>query len=177
MKSQIKSFLLEELTKLQKQFCNIKIKYAFNIAIEVHIVEITPDTEYHSNDRLDESWLNIAMDFMKRFPNEEISFITDDSILKIKSPEFVLQPEYSMIFDSASFDLIFDNFSPMIESSYDIISDTIESTQIVYETINSSIQKETNYLPGIKLLTGMKNKSESGVNNKLIGSTQYAMAA
>ena len=80
-------FLKERLSKLSLEFSQIQIKYAYNAQIETHIVELVPEKEYYENKSLDDSWIDISLDFSKLFPNENISFISSDSSLAIQQPE------------------------------------------------------------------------------------------
>jgi hypothetical protein len=81
-------FLKVELEKISKKFKAVHIKYGFNKAIRMHIVELLPLTEYLHNDTLSEAWMPLSFEFGEQFPNEEISFVSSDSTLSIQVPTF-----------------------------------------------------------------------------------------
>ncbi|SHN40943.1 hypothetical protein [Chitinophaga sp. CF418] len=81
-------FIKEKLELLANAFKTITIKYAYNYAINTHIVELTPETEYYNNDALDKFWIPISLDFKRLFEKEDITFISSDSILRIANPVF-----------------------------------------------------------------------------------------
>lgn len=81
-------FIKEKLALLANDFKTITIKYAYNGAINTHVVELTPVNEYYNNEVLDKCWIPISLDFKRLFENEDITFISSDSMLKITQPEF-----------------------------------------------------------------------------------------
>lgn len=81
-------FIKEKLTLLADDFKMITIKYAYNGAINAHVVELTPVNEYYNNEVLDKCWIPISLDFKRLFENEDITFISSDSLLKITHPVF-----------------------------------------------------------------------------------------
>lgn len=81
-------FLKTELEKVSKNFTNVQFKYEYNNIISTHIVEILPLDEYLHNDKLSETWIPLSIEFGQIFPNEEIAFISSDSILRINDPIF-----------------------------------------------------------------------------------------
>lgn len=50
-------------------------------------MQLTPQKEYYTNEKLDTAWMNIAEDFMQQFPYENIGFVSDDSNLINSLPE------------------------------------------------------------------------------------------
>jgi len=81
-------FIKEKLGLLANAFKTITIRYAYNDAISTHIVELTPEEEYYNNTALDKCWIPISLEFKTLFENEDITFISSDSILKISDPAF-----------------------------------------------------------------------------------------
>jgi len=81
-------FIREHLELLADAFKTITIRYAFNDAINTHVVELTPEKEYYNSDALDKCWIPISLEFNKLFEGEDITFISADSPLKIANPVF-----------------------------------------------------------------------------------------
>jgi len=84
-------YLKDKLSLLAETF-NITVKYHFDNKIFRHIVELTPQSEYYNNDKLDDYWINISVEFMELFPNDTISFVSVDSTL--------ISNEHSLIFNA-----------------------------------------------------------------------------
>ena len=86
MKSKI--YIKEELKKIYQSIDNIFIKYEFRRSISTHIVEITPLTIFES----DKNYINLEIDleenFQKLFPEEEIIFVSNDSLITVNNSEF-----------------------------------------------------------------------------------------
>jgi len=83
-----KEFILEKLQKLSANFPMVEMKYEYNHPAQTHIVELTPESAYYENRDLENAWIDIVQEFMERFPTEDLSFISSDSILRIEQPEY-----------------------------------------------------------------------------------------
>ena len=81
------NYINNKLSALADSFPNVKIRYAYNLKIETHIVELSPESEYYFNQKLDDAWIPISMEFKLLFEFENISCISSDSSLKIATPE------------------------------------------------------------------------------------------
>lgn len=84
-----KEFLKIELNKLFKQFDGIKIRYEFQYNIHLHLIEITPESIYESNE-----CVLVEYDLVEKFENlyedEAILFISTNSLMSIENVEFSL---------------------------------------------------------------------------------------
>lgn len=126
-----KEFIFEKLTTLAQQFPGVTIKYDFDSMIKTHIVELSPISEYYNNDLLTDNWIEIAKEFLEKFPTEDISFISTDSILKVTNPEFTLNTSQSIHFSDlqrAFLDLI-----PAYSSNIDL-SKIIIPNELVFQS-------------------------------------------
>jgi len=74
-------FLKKELRALVSRFPQLQLRYGYNDMVGIHVVEILPLAEYANNKALSEAWIDLAVRFMERFEEEEISFISSDSSL------------------------------------------------------------------------------------------------
>ena len=94
-------FLLSSLENIAKDFPQVHIKYAYNNIINTHIVELLPLEEYNNNSKLDDAWIPLSFNFRKKFPDEEITFLSSDSTLSVETPIFEWNvPEF--IFENVS---------------------------------------------------------------------------
>ena len=92
-----KNFIFEKLTSLAQVFPHIVVKYEFNKLAKTHIVELSPMEYYYNDPALDDAWIAISKEFIEQFPSEDISFISVDSSLKIKNPEYIFNNQSSKI--------------------------------------------------------------------------------
>ena len=88
MKSQ--EFVQRKLIDLTVLFPNILIRYQIDKYHGIsHVVEIMPFDIYENDDYMTAE-TNFEAEFYKLFPNEEIMFISEQSITKITKPIFEL---------------------------------------------------------------------------------------
>jgi hypothetical protein len=105
------NFIEIKLSALAKQFPHVCIRYGYDEIGQAHIVELTPANEYYSNIELDNSWMPISWEFYDLFENEDLTFITDDSWLKIEN--VIL--EFNLI-KSLDECIISDLFAPIMQN-------------------------------------------------------------
>lgn len=132
-------FLYGQLEVIAKDFPQVRIKYAFNNVIRTHIVELLPEEEYKFNSQLDDAWIPLSFRFREHFPDAEISFVSSDSTLSIKQPEFEFNTPNALL-DLGFLSEIFDELSSK-EISYTFptcIPDRMEN-------IGASINKVLSY--------------------------------
>ena len=79
-------FLYSELDAMAREFPSIHIKYAYNSLIRTHIVVLLPVEEYHYNKALDDRWMPFSFRFREIFVDEEIAFVSADSVLDMDGP-------------------------------------------------------------------------------------------
>lgn len=83
-----KEYLQSKLSELAHAFPAVTIKYGFDMYADMHIVELTPESEYYHNPELDSAWIPISSEFQELYPNEDIVFVSTDSFLKVTEPIF-----------------------------------------------------------------------------------------
>jgi hypothetical protein len=140
-----KEYLKKELKQLLNKFQDIQIRYEFDEDDFVHIIEVTPLAVYESDKTYVKFEIELRKKFAIEFPNEEIMFVSEDSLTKIETPEFVLSnPSVSADLENY-FGIIEEMFSFEIKSSRkscSIITDIkVNSAEITY---NSGSNLETN---------------------------------
>ena len=87
----IKSKLREGLEIISKNFPGVKFSYGFNPDADSHIVQIDPEENYHSNNALDNAWMELLDNLNLLFPREHVVFVPPSSSLCVKQPEFCLE--------------------------------------------------------------------------------------
>ena len=80
-------FLKNEIDKLVKKIPFIKCTYEYNENSLVHFISVSPLSLYNSNEAYIDAESEIVFSFIKNFPFENVSFIGEDSLIKIKKPK------------------------------------------------------------------------------------------
>lgn len=88
-----KEFLREQLQSIYNKLYNIEISYEFRTG--THIIKIAPEYIYNNNEYI-ELEIELEEAFLKKFPNEEIMFISNNSLTEIKNAEFVFLPTLNL---------------------------------------------------------------------------------
>lgn len=107
------NFITNQLQVLSNKYSNTCFMYGYNTKIRTHIVDIRPKSHFDKNDELANDWINVSLDFMTTFPQEEIAFITEDSSLVLDEYSFVLNHA-----SSNESEIMVELFKPLLETSY-----------------------------------------------------------
>ncbi|NCI48230.1 hypothetical protein [Sediminibacterium soli] len=75
-------FIGEMLAELANKYRKVTFKYGYSLDNECHVVEITPQSAFE-NDALTAAWVPKSLEFLNLFPDDDIVFISDDSILAL----------------------------------------------------------------------------------------------
>jgi len=179
------TFLKERLEKLAVAFPQVQIRYAYNYSIATHVVELTPEVEYYHNERLDNAWIPVSMEFNEVFPAESISFISSDSSLAITKPEMewnVPMMEWDMLTMNGLFNPILHHSSFQLQLPKTFARRRAANAHIAIESIHTEYIQITNLteILTVQALTERSshfhfNEEKKEVN--VSGNTQYAMAA
>src|ERR1017187_910952 len=92
----VREYIKLKLQDLAAKFPMVEIVYAYNKYAETHIVQLTPQKEYYNNIELDKAWFNISIDFLQLYPQESLSFVSDDANLINTTPEM----EYNIVINT-----------------------------------------------------------------------------
>lgn len=141
-------FLQIELKKVAEKFPNVNIRYGYDDIIDTHVVELLPLIEYNSNDELDKAWIPLSIEFLRKYMNEEIAFISSDSSLSLK--DIIFEYNYK---DCTEENIISELFAPLTEQTlfYEFPTDipnsrVIENAFLVYPNKHSTFYPETDFL-------------------------------
>ncbi|TKG95207.1 hypothetical protein EYV94_10880 [Puteibacter caeruleilacunae] len=102
-----RKFIETKLNELYSRFTEVKIRYEFRTNTNSHIIEIIPLSFFEENREYMSVEAEIEEEFETSFPNENILFVSEDSLTEVVSPMFELGYE-SIIFDNEEFSLEFD---------------------------------------------------------------------
>lgn len=82
------SYLNNELIRIFDKFQNAIIKYEFKSSRNTHLVEITPLDIYQNENFINEE-IDLMDNFYKKYPEETILFVSEDSMNKVQNPLFL----------------------------------------------------------------------------------------
>ncbi len=101
-----KEYLIKKLNFLSEKFEDVKIRYEFRSNTQTHIVEIIPLSFFSENENYIQFEIELENEFEQLFPNENILFVSDDSLTEIIAPDLKLG--YDKIIIEDVFDFEFD---------------------------------------------------------------------
>ena len=81
-----KEFLIDNLNRLSELFSEIHIRY--EIRNNKHIIEIVPVFVFENDENYLKAEVVLEKQFEQLFPDEEIVFISEDSLTQIKNAEY-----------------------------------------------------------------------------------------
>ncbi|ENA1802815.1 hypothetical protein ABF179_002227 [Flavobacterium psychrophilum] len=119
-------FIIKELKSLHNKFTNSNIRYEFCKSSNTHLVEVTP-FEFYNSETYMEAELDFEDLFSDNFPNEDLVFISEQSLSKISDPIFEIFSEKSGFFRtdfivypylSSFVDFCEDDYQSMGENTY-----------------------------------------------------------
>lgn len=114
-----RKFIEHKLTELFAKFNDIKIQYEYRANTYSHIIEVTPLVFFKENECYITLEAELEEEFESLFPNENILFISEDSLSEIINPDFILGYE-SITFDNEVFntEFVVEGFSEDVDFQY-----------------------------------------------------------
>lgn len=88
MKEEIKKFIIKEIQKLSEKFPHVSFKYGFDKLGAQHLIEVEPETAYKTEEYMDAEF-DIVDQFICKFPEDEILFISNNKYIKIEKVVYV----------------------------------------------------------------------------------------
>lgn len=85
-----KKFIKSKLESIHSLFKNMGVRYEYRDNISTHIIEVKPIDFFNNNNAYIDLEMQLEDEFYNLFPNEELLFVTMDSLTKINIPEFEL---------------------------------------------------------------------------------------
>lgn len=82
-------FIKKRLTELHGIFLDIQIRYEYRANTQSHIIEVIPYSFFEGNEEYMSYEYNMEDEFENTFPDENILFISDDSLTEINEPIFL----------------------------------------------------------------------------------------
>lgn len=83
MKEDVKIFVIGIIDKLAEKFSNATFTYGFDTISNQHLINVDPPSIYTSEEYMSAEFDSIDV-FMRKFPAEEILFVSNDKYIKIE---------------------------------------------------------------------------------------------
>lgn len=96
----------DELQLLFSLIEGIEIRYEFKKSILTHFIEVKPLDLFDSNNLYIEKEIALEDKFSKLFPNEDLVFISQNSLSKIENPDLILPFKITYKQEKKSFNFV-----------------------------------------------------------------------
>lgn len=83
-------FVIERMKELTEKFSDIQIRYEYREHKKLHLIEILPLKIFESDEYFIEED-KFEADFIEYYPEEDIVFISSDSLNEIRNPDFEIR--------------------------------------------------------------------------------------
>lgn len=83
-----KEFLKDRLFQIYLVLKNINIKYQYLNESKIHLVEITPMSEFVHNKEYISMEKELVADFKRNFSSAKLVFVSENSLMRVKAAEF-----------------------------------------------------------------------------------------
>jgi len=104
--SEAKKFLRKRLNEIFVAIDNIEIAYEHRLATNTHIIEVKPNSIFKESKAYADMEMALEEEFEELFPNEELLFISKNSLTQFEQPEFKLSLKLNYKFDTKASSLI-----------------------------------------------------------------------
>lgn len=85
-------FIIRFLKQIAQKFPESAYRYEHDIVADVHVIEVTP-SEFAMNDKdFAEEQFHFVSEFLQKFPDDEICFVTENDLLRVADPIFEISP-------------------------------------------------------------------------------------
>ena len=115
-----KEYLINSLKELSDLFSEIQIRYEYREITKSHIVEIIPLCFFDDNEPYIKHEIFLEQEFEKKFPDENIIFVSESSLTEINDSDTILVfDENRFAFESESIIIAFEinDFNQNIENN------------------------------------------------------------
>jgi len=94
-----KEYIKAGLQKLLKLYPQFTFFYQFDEIANLHMVQVEPKNEFESNKAYQNDEADLTFDFDNLFFPESIVFVSENSLIRVDSPEFILENYTSFVMD------------------------------------------------------------------------------
>src|SRR5690554_282667 len=83
-----KNFLRKRLNEIFVAIDNIEIAYEHRLTTNTHIIEVKPNSVFKESKAYADMEMALEEEFEQMFPEEELLFISENSLTQLEQPEF-----------------------------------------------------------------------------------------
>jgi len=174
-----KNWVIGSIKELVSSFPHIRVRYENHILSNTHFLEIVPNSIFHINEKYKEWEEKLTFEFIQKFPNQNICFISDDAIVGLDNIDFEAKGSLFDFYYSeniTSYHLIDKvNFEKGKVDLFDSSPVVTENLQVMAALNGLSLNYSINHLVEIPTLAYQEIIRQSLVDNA--GENTYAMAA
>jgi hypothetical protein len=85
---EVKDYIIEALLELVNSFPKIRVRYEFEELSNSHFVEVVPNYFFQADEQYLYREEFITFDFIEKFPDQNITFISDDALVGLNRVDF-----------------------------------------------------------------------------------------
>jgi len=94
-----KDFIINQITELVTIFPNLRVRYEDHHLSNTHFVEVVPNEVYRLNEEFQLWEETVVFQFIEKFPDQNLCFITDDAIVGIESVNYEVKGDlYDLLY-------------------------------------------------------------------------------
>ncbi len=82
-------FIKDKLKNLIYNFPQMKVSYVFDVLSNSHIIEVLPSEEFKRNVEYSKYETQLILEFITKYPNEDIVFVTENDLIEVTKTSFV----------------------------------------------------------------------------------------
>lgn len=83
-----KDFIINRINELVNIFPNVKVRYEDHHLSNTHFVEVVPNEIYRLNEKFQVWEEEVVFQFIEKFPDQNLCFITDNAIVGIETVNY-----------------------------------------------------------------------------------------
>lgn len=137
-----KEFLISKLDELTLSFPSLKVSYFIDDFSNSNYIKILPSVEFSENLTYKKHEINIILDFINKYPYEEIVFVSENHLLELSNLVYEKEGELfkknETIYNTKTWenDLVLDFNLSLNKSSFEIINN-FNSLNDILKSLNN----------------------------------------
>lgn len=147
-----KEFIIAKLKELAETFLSIRIRYKNDTITNTHLIEICPEILFKENEDYFDQEEKIEKEFYDSFSEEEILFISENSLTQIIDSDFEIDGSlvYSELLDVNCYEFIDTSNGSLEMSITSLFTDHSQTENSVFSDlyINQDIDIDSTYNGG-----------------------------
>lgn len=122
-------FIKDKLENLIYNFPQMKVSYAFDDLSNSHFIEVLPSKEFKRNVEYSKYETKLILEFITKYPNEDIVFVTENDLIEVTNPSFVKK---GVLYDNETLSWNYNIWSNNLLSSFSLRLKKVPESNINY---------------------------------------------